>query len=174
VKFTYALTLEQYRLAQHLHYNHKTSRRVRYFIYYRAIPALALFSVTCTIAALTAGSSRWSQILFPVDGGLIWMAVAMPISRDYNIRKCFKRMFPPTQPDRTCELDIDEERILSAIPGVSEGKIFWKGIIDFAQNEDVTLMYVTETRFLIFPTQAMSPAQRIDLSALVERYLVRR
>jgi hypothetical protein len=71
-------------------------------------------------------------------------------------------------------LDIGDVCIISTISGVSEGKFFWRGIFDFAQDEKATMFYIDKRRFFFFPTLALSPAKRSELNDLVARHVVRK
>jgi len=91
-----------------------------------------------------------------------------------NVRKQFNNIFPPGRTDRNVSIDINEDHIIAAIPGVSEGKFFWNAILKFAQDEKITLFYVAEKRFIFVPAKAFSPSERSELSDLVERNLLRK
>jgi len=110
-------------------------------------------------------------LLWAVEGGLLWLTIYLPAWQAYAMRKCFKQIFPPGRTDGSSSIDIDADRIVSTVPGVSEGKFFWTGIVAVAQDEKVTLLYIRKHAFLFFPTQAMSPAQRNELNDLVARHL---
>jgi hypothetical protein len=69
---------------------------------------------------------------------------------------------------------MDDDRILSGLPGVSEEKYFWNAIVGFAQDRKMTLLYLDKDKFLLFPTYALSPEQRAELNDLVARYVVKR
>jgi hypothetical protein len=104
----------------------------------------------------------------------LWIAVYLPAWRAYTIRKCFKQIFSPARTDRNSLIDIDADRIISTVPGVSEGRFFWNAILAFAQDEKITLLYIRKNAFLFFPTPAMSPTQQTELSDLVVRHGVKR
>jgi hypothetical protein len=44
----------------------------------------------------------------------------------------------------------------------------------FTQNDRITLIYINDRRFFLFPTTALSPAQRTELNDLVARHVVKR
>jgi hypothetical protein len=71
-------------------------------------------------------------------------------------------------------MTIDEDHIVSAIPGVNEGKYFWNAILRFAQDEKITLFYVAEKKFLFVPTKAFSREQREELDDLIARTVARK
>jgi hypothetical protein len=80
-------------------------------------------------------------------------------------------MFPFNTTETLLTIDIDEERIVSVMSGLSESKILWNAVVKFAQNEKVTLIYLAEIRFLFIPTSAFTPEQRAELNELVARHV---
>jgi hypothetical protein len=136
-------------------------------------PALVLIALAGMVAfRLTHHSELFADSL-AVACGALFLTIWMPIGRWYALRKCFKQLFPPARTERSSALDIDDERVLSVIPGVSEGKILWQGIWHFAQNDIVTMLYIGESRFLFFPTAVLTPEQREELKGVVKRHGVK-
>jgi len=72
----------------------------------------------------------------------------------------FKRLFAPTRMDRSNFVEIDDERILYATPGISETKFSWNAVVEFAQDEKVTLLYVSKRVFITMPRRLFSRAAR--------------
>jgi hypothetical protein len=171
MKLTYTLSFTDFKAAQRLHIRQKLSRHIRFIIVYNIIPALTVVMLVASAVFLVKGQAEPLETLLPLDAGLLIVSVGMPIARFFNFRKCYKQLFPPTRKDRSTSIDIDDERILSTIPGVAEGKLFWTGLLAYAQNYEMTLFYTSENRFLPVPTYTMSPEQRTELNDLVIRHL---
>jgi hypothetical protein len=169
MRLTYTLTLDDYKAAQVLHRKQKFIRQLAVWIW----PALALFGLAAMIAfTLTNHSELFADsVAFTV--GALFITISMPVVRWYAVRKCFKQLFPPTRTDRSSAIDIDDDRILSAVPGVSEGKIFWQGLLQFAQDNKVTMLYTGQMRFIFFPTSVLTPRQREELTEMVTRHGVK-
>jgi hypothetical protein len=174
MQLSYTLTYSDYKAAFRLHKRQKAGRRIYFFFYDIVIPATAVVLLAVTIAAYAHGDSDLVQGLEIPDGTVVIVAILVPVLRAYRLRKSFKNLFPPGQVDRTTSIDIDNERILTSVPGLGEGKYFWAGVSAFAQNEKATLIYITRERFVPFPTYAMSPAQRTELNDLVGRHVLKR
>ena len=174
MKLSYTLTLVDYKAALRLHRRQKLSRRITFILLYCVVPVLAVIGLTTVFILEAKGQADLAADVIGVDIIFIWLSIGLPMARFVNIRKGFKRIFPSTRTERSSSIDIDDERIVSAIPGVSEGKFFWNAILAFAQDEKITLLYIDKNRFLLFPTYALTPVQRLELSALVERHIVRR
>ena len=167
MQLTYTLTLRDFKAAVRLHARQKFSRRVTVVMYVWIAPLVALLLIAnyalLPHTRLSHGNIAMLAILL--------FCMSLPVMHYRNIRKQFKQLFPPARTDRSSSIDIDEERILSGVPGVSEGKIFWQGVCAFAQDEKITMIYVAENKFLFFPTSILSPDQRVELNTLVESKL---
>lgn len=174
MKLTYTLTLDDYKAAQQLHLRRSLGMRLTYIFWYVVVPILAGLGAFAFIIFDVSKLTRYAALYFGLEVALVWLSIFLPIMRFYTLRKCFKQLFPPSRTDRSSSIDIDEERVLSAIPGVSEGKFFWNAIIDFAQDEKVTLLYIRKRAFLFFPTPTLSPDQRAELNALIARHVVKK
>lgn len=174
MKLEYTLTFADFRSAQRLHRRQTLGRRLSFAFWNIAVPILAVIGLAAFIFLDSPRITRYAASLFIFECALLWIAIANPIARHYKMRKGFNQLFPPNRTERTSTLDLNEDHILSRIPGVSEGKFFWNGIVDFAQDDKITLIYVAKNRFLFFPSSAMSPDQRIELSDLVSRHIAKR
>jgi hypothetical protein len=164
---TYLLTLDDYKAAQLLHARQTIWRRISEFTFYLGMQILAAGLVMLTFGAAVMGNKHLASTLLPIDAGVLWMAICFPVLRAINLRRCFKQLFPPHRTDRTSHLEITEESILSGVPGLSEGRIFWPGVFAFAQDDRVTMIYLAPRRFLFFPTSVLSAEQRSELIGLV-------
>lgn len=169
MKLTYTLTLDDYKAAQVLHRRQKFTRQLAVWIW----PALTLLGLAAMVAFTLTDHSELFVDSLAVTAGALFITVWMLAARWYLLRKCFKQLFPPTRIDRSSAIDIDDEQILSAVPGVSEGKIFWQGLLQFAQNNKVTMLYISELRFIFFPTSVLTLEQREELKELVKRHGVK-
>jgi hypothetical protein len=171
---TYSLTFADFKAAQRLHTRQSMGRRMFAVLTFRVAPCLSVVILAGGAFFAVKGTSEQFAQCLSIGTALLFFSILMPIARYINERKGFKRLFPPSRTDLSCSIDLNDERIISAVPGVSEGKIFWPGVFRFAQDEKITLLYVAENRFFLFPTYALSQAQRAELNALVERHMVRR
>ena len=170
MKLTYTLTLDDYKAALLLHRRQKLIRRINVFIW----PILT-FAFLIGVIVFT-GSGHQELLTQCLIFGVVslWLAIALPIARYFNMRKGFNRILLSKQMDRRISIDIDDERIVSEIPGVGEGKYFWNAIIAFAQDKKVTLLSLYKDRFLLFPTAMLSEDQHAELNDLVARHVSKR
>jgi hypothetical protein len=176
MKINYTLTLADYKAALRLHSRQTFGRHLSFILIYIAVPILAILGlVIWPFLHITDQTPTWIIILMNgIEILLVYLSIAAPISRFLQIRKNFKRLFPSARTDRNSSIDIDDECILSGLPGVSEVKTFWPGIFGFAQDNQVTMIYLNRKAFLFFPTSALSPDQRIELNNIVTRHGLRK
>jgi hypothetical protein len=170
MKVNYTLTMADYKASQRLHRRLKLSRRFIPFIY----PSLTAFTSIGIFICLITDTPKMLMIWMPLLAGGLTGTILTPIIRFYAIRNGFKRIFLSGRVDQNISIDINDEYIFSELPGIGEGKYFWNGIVDFAQDEKITLLYVYKDRFLLFPTAVLSPDQRTELNDLVARNMVRK
>jgi hypothetical protein len=171
---SYTLNFADYKAAQRLHVRQKLSRRVIYAFFYIAVPILAVLGSLYFIFGGLSETADLHSSFQIVLGVLIWLAIFVPLMRFINLRRGFKLIVPREYRNRNIEVEIDEQSVVSRVPGMSEGKFFWMAIVGYAQNEQITLLYVAKKRFLFIPTRAFSPEQRAELAALAVRYVVKR
>jgi hypothetical protein len=174
MKINYKITFKDYKAAVQLHCTNKSGRRLGYYFWYWVIPALALMFVLFDIF-----DGRWKTTNFNspfrwFEGGLIWLAIFLPLMRFINLRRYFRILFSKAVRDGDVSLEVTDDSIVSEIPGVSSGKFFWNAIVDFSQNKGATLFYVSNKRFLFLPTAVLSADQNDELHALISRNMVKK
>ena len=60
----------------------------------------------------------------------------------------------------------DEQQLISARPGSSEGRFQWNAIEDYAEDERLAILYVQRKLFLFVPKRAMDEAEWERLRAI--------
>jgi hypothetical protein len=170
MKLTYTLTINDYKAALKLHYRQKFSRRFIYFACIWLAPITALLLILSYFLSPHGELSDGSIAMFAI----LLFCVLLPVMHYIEVQKQFNQLFPPTRTDRSSSINIDNERIVSGVPGVSESNIFWPGILAFAQNERITMIYLSENKFIFFPTSSLSSAQRTELNELVAQNMMRK
>jgi hypothetical protein len=174
MKLDYAVTLADWKAAIRLHMRQKLGRRIHLAIFNFVIPVLAVLGLGYIVFANSTGQSGVvDELVMPVTV-LVLISILIPIMRNFAIRKSFKGMFPPSETGPGYSLDIDNERILSVRPGSGEAKYFWTGICGVAQDNKITLLYISDILFLGIPTRVLSPADRTELYDLIARNVVRK
>jgi hypothetical protein len=173
MQITYKLVVADYKAALALHNRQKSNRRSSHFFMFKVMPIIGILILCSDVILFFMRGDYFARnppglLIVPVVFSLL------PVFRSYAIRKQFKGLFPRSQTDQHLFIDIDDERIISAMPGSSESKLLWNAIVRFAQDEKITLFYLTELRFLFVPTTIFSAEQRVELSNLVVRHVVKK
>jgi hypothetical protein len=174
VKLDYPLELKDYKAALRLHATNKLARRLSHYFWYIAVPVLAVFGLALLIFA---GLWQTLDIDSPyrwIVGALLWLSIFLPLMRFINTRRCFKLLIPASAKDRNVSLEVNDEYIVSEIPGVSAGKFFWNPNMTLSQNKEVVLIYVAKKRFIPVPASFLSLSQMGELRAIFERNVVRK
>jgi hypothetical protein len=167
MKLTYELTLADFNAAFRLHRSQKLSRRMVLYVW-------PLLTLVCAVGFVIFGAFHRLELMgdcFVVGTGALVVTIGAPVLRFINLHRSYKRLYPPKRTDRSNHIDIDDERIVREIPGLSQLKVLWSGLFGFAQDEKITLLYTNKDCFLMIPSQALSLAQRAELNDLVARHL---
>jgi hypothetical protein len=169
MKYSYTLAMADYKAALKLHQRAKRSRRIVEFVLYKFMPMLSLISILYELfEEISHDSFVWEHTLRLLIIPMFFLL--LPISRWNLVRKQFKQLFPAGS--ENLSIDIDDDRIICVNPGRSESKFTWNSIKSFAQDGKISMLYISEERFLFFPTSGLSHSERAELQSLVERNLV--
>jgi hypothetical protein len=161
----YSLTLADIKAAFKLHRRRNFYRRFSTVIW-------PLVTITClSIAFASNTQSGLFAAAISVGVGALWMSLTLPILRMYQVRRCFKQLFPKARTNPLTATEVNEEFVLCRIPGVGETKYLWKAMFGFAQDERSTLFYLRKNAFMFLPTAALSQVQRLELNDLVTRHI---
>jgi len=165
MKFTYSITLADLQNAQELHWHQTLRRRAIYYSTYWLFPVLATALFTLLLTRI--GASYAFFIGFVIAALITTLGFSRKKTKLY--RKRFDKNFPPNK--RTAWCVIDEDGITSAIVGTDEEKRPWQDVAHFAQNNNITLLYVSEKKFMFIPTNALTMDQRTELLGYVDRHI---
>lgn len=168
MKVAYKITLEDYRAALRVHRTQSLGRRVKDLALRRIVPIAALLSLA-TLLFVPLTSHELHADLVVVVVALCFLSIALPIARIVDARICFKRMLPTNVSDPTIHLDVNDDFVLSAIPGISEGKFQWNAFTDIVVTDTVALFYIGKRRFLLLPISQLTPEQSLEFRSIVAR-----
>jgi len=171
MKFEYMLTFADYDAAIKLHRRKHFKQQISWIFMFRIMPVFSLFAL---VFMLVAGFMLRNGFVQNPPGLLIVpiFFLLLPIIYRKLIQKQFNQTFPPSA--RRFSIDISDEGIICVNPGVSESKFSWNAIFEYAQDEKITMFYISKVRFLFFPVLALSQAQQAELNALITRHMVKR
>jgi len=170
MKLEYTLRLADFKAGRRLHRRQKLVRRILPYTW-------PILTFICLIGAFVFSGTSHKELFgqcFAIGFGALVASIGQPILQFFNIRKSYSRLFHSGRTDRRSFVDINDEYIVRRLAEMSELKILWSGVFGFAQDEKITMIYTNKDCFLLIPTQAMTPAQRIELDELVVRHGVRR
>ena len=175
MKFTYSIMLADFQNAQELHWHQTLLRRAIYYSIYWLIPVLLSTLVIVFLSHMGLFFEHLPimytfSLGFVISAGIITLGCSRQKSKLY--RKRFNKNFPPDM--RTAWCVIDDDGITSAIIGTNEEKKSWQDFVHFAQNDKITLFYLSEKKFMFIPTNAWSLDQRAELLGYVDRHVRKR
>lgn len=171
MKIEFTLTFDIFKAAYALYQRRQLSVRLMFPISIVILAAGILGAVVVDdkgpywwLGSLSAGA---------IGGGFVG-TILLPLFRIYAVRRSFRNFLPKPVSGRILSFEIDDDQIRTLVPGVGLSEIQWSAIYGFAQNEKVTLLYLTKNRFYFFPTTALTPEQRTELNAVVGRHGVKK
>jgi hypothetical protein len=167
---SYLPTLGIYSAALPLHRRQRLTRQIAFYFW----PVLNVAAFLVAIAFKILEQPERYALFMGIGENLLWFTLGFSGIRFFYARQGFKRAFPTLLKGQSISIDIQDEYILSVVPGTGEGKYLWSGILAFAQNESVALLYVAVNRFLCFPTDTLSPDQHAELNDLIARNMQRK
>jgi hypothetical protein len=177
MKLNYTLTLEDFKAYHRLFGSRNPRNRSSYSFYFTVLPIVAVSGLVLIIVFRFFGLTELVTLFTPGEVTFIVVSVYFQLKRFYRIRSGYKKFaqaLSSFETDIPPFVDIDDERIFCAMPGFFEGKYFWNSITASAENEKITLLYMPGDRCIVIPTSVLSPAQRLELHALIQRNVVRK
>jgi hypothetical protein len=162
MRYDYVLRFDDYQNSQKLYLRHRRSAAVFYYCYVWVLPIVGLLACALFVASRYGFHPEFSAPLAGLAAGGLWFALFVPIMQVFGRRRCWKRMVPVDVKGKAKSIEIpvslefNDEQVISAIPGKSEGRFYWPAILDFAEDEKMALLFVHKKRFLFIPKRAMS------------------
>ena len=173
MQISYKLAYSDYKNALRLHYGQK-GKWISPMSLFWFMPTIGSLIIISALIQFFHDKDRFLASNPPGLIGVPLFFLIVPLLYSFALKNQFKSMFPHSQNDRQLTIDIDDERIATELPGFSESKFLWQGIDRFAQNEKVTMLYISRLRFIFFPTKSLSESQRAELNDFVARHGVKR
>jgi hypothetical protein len=172
MKFTYSITLTDFQNAQQLFLSQDLTRRTIYYSIYWLIPVTSSTLVVVFFRRMGLFLEHLPIVYAFALGFVISVAINARLSPRRRVkmyRKLFDKSFPPDKRVAWCV--IDDDGIRSAIIGTDEVKWPWQEIVHFSKNDKITLLFLSNTKFIFIPTNALSLEQRAELLGYVDRYV---
>ena len=153
--YQYVLRKEDFLDAQRLYRKHNRRAALSYYLWIWIVPVLGLCLVLAYSAAVITRRADLMQQLMPAAAAGAWFAIFVPIMRWWQIRKLWKASLDPVADGKPVTLQFDNEQLISAIPGKSEGRFFWTALVDYAEDDRLTMLFIRKKRFLYIPKHAL-------------------
>ena len=174
--YEYVTTYQTYMDAQRLYLRHRPWAAARYYLFVWALPIGGLFAtVPFLLGLLTHDRSDSMATYAGIAAAGAWFALFIPLTRWFSVRRAWRSTVPKEREGNPVTIEFTADEVISTIPGQSQGRFFWPAILDFAQNDRITLLFIRKKLFLFIPTPAIPPEQwtevRAKLSPLLKRPL---
>jgi len=167
--FEYVLQKKDFINAQRLHLKHNRSAALSYYFWIWLVPILGVVVALFEWTAYLLHNEIMMRTLAPVAGAGLWLAIFLPFMRWWNVRRCWKASSETIDGGKPVTLQFNDELLISTIPGKSEGRFFWTGLIDFAEDDRLALLYIRKKQFLYVPKSALPEEAWVRVRALAPR-----
>ena len=167
----YVITRQDYNSAQSLHRSNHRRVSLMYYFWFWFLPAISIAFLLYTLVLIAAKGLLAAQAYTPLAGWALYIAAFMPFLLWNTRRKAMNTLQPKDRRGKPVTVQFDAHQIVSAVPGVSEGRFFWTAIQDFTEDSSVALLYTRKKVFLFIPKRAMDDAewQRLRTLALPQK-----
>ena len=167
--YQYVLQKQDFINAQQLYLRHNRGAALSYYFWIWLVPILGVVIFLITVTAYFLQNNVLFHQLVPMAGAGIWLAIFIPLMRWLNIRKLWKASVETIDGGKPVSLQFDDEQIVSAIPGKSEGRFYWNAILDFAENDQIAMLFIRKKHFLYIPKNALPEEAWAQIRALAPR-----
>ena len=160
--------------AQRLHRSNRPWTAVWYWLWYGVAPGLSIVYLGYWVVLWA--THGWASALRDAGfaGFALYLAVLLLLSRWLQIRRLWARAQPEKYRGQPVTFQFDEQQLISARPGSSEGRFQWSSIEDYAEDERLALLYVQRKLFLFVPKRAMEEAEWARLRLLASERKAKR
>lgn len=152
--------------AQRLHRKNRPWTALSYGFWFVVVPG-------ASVAYLLYWASLWfTHGRAAAMNNVVWAALALYLAallsfaRWRQIRKLWNQVQPKKYDGMPVTFQFDEDTLISARPGESEGRWKWGAVEDFAEDEKIAILYVRKKLFLMVPKRIMDEAEWTRLRAL--------
>jgi hypothetical protein len=151
----YEISYKLYKTAQWLYLKKRPASMVFYIVLYWLIPLAGLVCLFLTLADFLEGRRFLAWTLLKTELPFIVYGLIVVIWRQISLRRGYSGLYPRNTQKRAT-FSYDEQQCISAIPGRSQGKVYWSAMSSVAQDKQITLLFMGRKRFLMVPTQSLS------------------
>ena len=170
----YIFDYKDFRNAQKLYLRHRkrAGATLRFWLY--GLPTMTIVFLAIDIYAFKAGQNSAAGLFGWLTACALWMTLMIVVRRPWNLRRLYKKMLPPGTKDAVSAFfSFGEDGVISGITGRSEGRFFWKAILDYAEDDQIALLFIHQKRFLFIPKWAMDDSEWVRLRDYAGSHIVR-
>ena len=153
--YQYVLRKTDFLDAQRLYRKHSLRAALSHYLWIWAVPISGLCVVLATLAAVITPREDLIRELGPAAAVGAWFALFIPTMRWWQIRKLWKASLDAGADGKPVTLQFDNEQLISAIPGKSEGRFFWTALVDYAEDDRLAMLFIRKKHFLYVPKYAL-------------------
>lgn len=165
------LEYQDYLAAQDLFNRGSLWRRFSIFTIKWMLPGFAVLLVLLLVTGhlLDPERNSWNAVI--TCWPFVLFVSIMRFFYWFNLKQVYKRIFLNGDSTKPVYMEIDDERVLSGIPGSSEGKFLWPAIIKFSENDHIALLHVSKCLFLMIPKNKLHPEQWLEMKQTIQRHV---
>jgi len=165
----YTTSFEDYKAAQALYLRSRRGARLRFALWMYGLPILSIVCTTMAIRDIRSIDTQRVDPFGPIAILSIFMTFFVVVLRPYNLRRLYlkKRKLAGVENLSRVEFGFDETLVRSGYPERSEGQFRWNSIVDYAENQKIFLLFLSQKMFLYVPKRVLAEEQWQELRELL-------
>ena len=153
--YEYLVTKQDYNDAERLHRRNRPRAAVVYYVFFWLLPCVSAAYLLYTLIVFGLGGWRAVERHLAEASLALYLAILLPFAFWNAKRRAWNTLQPKKYAGRPVTFQFDGEQLISARPGVSDGRFYWTAIEDFAEDDRMALIYPRPKLFVIVPKRAM-------------------
>jgi len=171
MRVEYELTYGDSKAAYYAYRHRKRSYMVLDFIFFKLVPLTTV--IIFLISFVQGRHGKFNPWIFNLAPLLIAMTAATFVDRVFKLRHQQRNMFPAGAPDRKMIVDVNEDSIVTSIPGAIKTEYSWASVSLCLSSRLVNLLYVSPERFILIPNRVLTPEEKASLDEIIARKKIR-
>ena len=157
----YISTFEDYKAGQALYLRSRRRAALRYKLWMYGLPTLSILLTAGAVWNIYTRQARDGGVYGVLAAYSILLTIVVVLLRPWNLKRLYKkqRKLNGVENLSTVMFAFDDTLVRSGYPGRSEGQFTWESIVDYAEDETVFLLFISQKMFLYIPKRAMSGEQ---------------
>jgi hypothetical protein len=165
----YKLTFEDYLAAQKIHTRSSLWRRFALLIWLWILPGIGFLFLLLLLSLKFSNNPPADNSGIFTFAWLSSLFIVFRLLRAYSFRKQYAQIFPAGFADSECYFLIDDQQIVSEIPGATIGRYTWPVILDYRREDKISIIYVRKNFFLIVSLSSLSADEISEFDSFFTR-----